>query len=292
MTITMTPDERLEAAIRCEPVDQIPVAPKIEEFAGRLAGISNEDFLWNEERALDSLDKSFDMLGGWDMYRVVYIKMHGPLQKTIGITRSRLPGRELPPDSPYQAVEEEIMTVQDYQMLFDKGFSEYSAEFCRRAHGANSTQIVDAFRLQSELEVRCNERAAAKGMVPLYGGFVPFPTDFLSLSRSMKPFMPNTFRVPELVDKALDIATGTAIDLAKKAVAATGVRRIFTGFTRGSATFMSPKMHRRFCLPYLKRMVDALYSEGIVLFLHADSNWTLHLESFKELPPHSVVLEG
>ena len=54
---------------------------------------------------------------------------------------------------------------------------------------------------------------------------------------------------------------------------------------------MSPKMHRRFCLPYLKRMVDALYSEGIVLFLHADSNWTLHLESFKELPPHSVVLE-
>ena len=69
MTITMTPDERLEAAIRCEPVDQIPVAPKIEEFAGRLAGISN-GFLWNEERALDSLDKSFDMLGGWDMYEV------------------------------------------------------------------------------------------------------------------------------------------------------------------------------------------------------------------------------
>ncbi len=288
---TMSPDARLEAAIRCEPVDQIPMAPKIEEYAAKLTGISNADFLWNDERALDSLDRCFDLLGGWDMYRAVYVKIYGPLQKTIGITRSRLPGRELPPDAQYQALEEEIMTAEDYENLFQKGFFEYNAEFWRRAHGVDDDIIANALKTQADLQERCNEHARAKGMVPLYGGLIPFALDFLSFGRSLAPFLKDLYKRPAQVDRALDIVTEAIIGLARKSVEESGIRRLFVGFTRGSGTFMSPKMFRRFCLPYLKRMVDALYPAGIVLFLHADSDWTVHLESLKELPRHSVVLE-
>jgi len=287
----MTLEDRLNAAIKCQPVDQIPVAPKIEEYAGKLAGITNAEFLFDRSKALDALDNSWDVLGGWDMYRAVYIKLYGPLQKTIGITRTRLPGRELPDTAPYQAVEEEIMSADDYSYLFKTGFFGYSAEFWRRAHAVDDVQIRDAIRLQSELENECNARARAKGMLPLYGGFIPFALDFMALCRSLKGFVLDLYRRPDVLERALQVVTDEIIGLAKQAAAGSGVPRIFVGFTRGSGVFMSPAMFKRFVFPYLKLMVDALFPEGIVLFLHADSDWTLHLEGFKELPAHSVVLE-
>ena len=288
---SMTPDERLDAVMHCHPTARVPTAPKIEEYAGKIAGITNAEFIWDSEKGLSALDTCHDVLGGWDFYRAVYIKIFGPLQKAIGITRSKLPGLELAPDMPYQALEEEVMRPEDYDLLIGEGLVAYNAEFWRRAHGVDDSRITTALAEQAELERHCNERARSKVMVPLYGGFVPFALDFLWLARSLREFSKDLFRRPDQVEKALTVATEGSIQLALKAVAESGVPRVFMGFTRGSATFMSPKMFRRFCMPFLKRMVDALSPHGIMLFLHADGDWTMHMEAFRELPRHSVVLE-
>lgn len=289
--VTMTPEKRLEAAIHLEPVDRIPVAPKIETYAGKIAGITNAEFIFDADKALDSLDICYRELGGWDIYRAVYTKIYGPLQKTIGITRVKLPGDGLPPTAQFQCLEEEIMTEQDYDILLKQGFHAYNIEFWRRAHSVSEQEIQHALQIQADLQQRCIRRAQEIGMVPLYGGMIPFSLDYLSLCRSLRSFFKDLYTIPDIVTRALQVVTEEIIQIAIQSVERSGIPRIFVGNTRGSGTFISPKMFGRFGFPYLKQIVLMLNAKGVTPIFHSDSDWTTHLDFFRELPAKSAVLE-
>jgi uroporphyrinogen-III decarboxylase len=65
----------------------------------------------------------------------------------------------------------------------------------------------------------------------------------------------------------------------------------FIGATRGSATFISPKMFEKFNWPYIKQIALAFIDAGLTPLFHFDSDWTPMLEFFKDLPKGKCVLE-
>ena len=65
---TMTSQERVQAAIRLEKPDRVPIAilATAAPFA-RISGMTAAEFYSNEEKALDAIYKVFDDVGGWDL---------------------------------------------------------------------------------------------------------------------------------------------------------------------------------------------------------------------------------
>jgi len=81
------------------------------------------------------------------------------------------------------------------------------------------------------------------------------------------------------------------IALGKRKSKATGIPRIMHGAARGSGTFISPKTFEEFYWPGLKYMVETFHAAGITVLLHHDSDWTLMLDYFKDLPRGSAILQ-
>jgi len=63
---TMTPRERVRAAVKLEPYDRVPVIPIIGQFAARQAGLAQAGRDGNRMSAVEALRKNFDDLGGYD----------------------------------------------------------------------------------------------------------------------------------------------------------------------------------------------------------------------------------
>jgi len=118
----LTPEERLQTAISLGKPDRVPCAPMIESYAGRRAGLSNYEFMYNYEKAELAFDQLHQEYPCWDVMRSVYFVFHGPIQKTIGFMKPLMPGVDLPPDSEYQMLEYEAITRDDYGFILEAGY--------------------------------------------------------------------------------------------------------------------------------------------------------------------------
>jgi hypothetical protein len=74
----LTPDERLQTAISLGKPDRIPCAPLIESYAGRRAGLSNYEFMYDYNKAEWAFDQLHQEFPNWDLMRSVYFIFHGP----------------------------------------------------------------------------------------------------------------------------------------------------------------------------------------------------------------------
>ena len=120
------------------------------------------------------------------------------------------------------------------------------------------------------------------------------PFDMFSLIRSMESFFYDLFDCPELVEKASRTALKGIIRFAKMPLrfGSGGVnKKICIYPMRSSASFISPGIFERFSFPFLKEMVEAFWSEGIISVLHCDGNWVPMLKYFRELPQKSCIVE-
>lgn len=57
------------------------------------------------------------------------------------------------------------------------------------------------------------------------------------------------------------------------------------------ATYYPPVIFDRFWWPHTKELVDALWSEHVVTFMHLDTDWGRYLPYWKQLPRGSYVLQ-
>jgi len=62
----MTPQERIDTAIKLEPVDRVPVVPMMDFFCARYKGVVLEDFINDGDMARDLMDEIFFEFGPWD----------------------------------------------------------------------------------------------------------------------------------------------------------------------------------------------------------------------------------
>jgi hypothetical protein len=285
--------EKLDRAIALQPTPEIPVYPHIVTFAGRCAGITQEQLFSSNKAWLDACDKTFERVGTPD----VVFPFNPRDTAYVESMKVKLPGRDLGPDEPFQFVEEEVMQVSDYDVIVEQGWNVWNTDFMKKVQtppwrGPFSNLRVLLGFIRTGVNTGKNAKHwAQRGLPMMFQVGVAPPFDVFSLSRSLRPFYRDLFERPEKVKKAVEVGTEAMIKLGiTNAKRAKGTRvAIFA--MRSSASFLSPKLFDEISFPSIKRMVEAYHAAGLTSVLHCDGNWDLMIPRFKELPRASCVVE-
>jgi uroporphyrinogen-III decarboxylase len=289
--------DRVQAAIRCEKPDCVPIIPMMDFFCARYKGVKLEDYINDWDLARDLAIEVFKEFGGWDYVFASTSVTEFAFALTLPI-RLKVPGRELPSDTIWQFDEMEIIQVEDYDFAIEHGFEALSAQLFPRIRPRwNMGQFGDLMNQFMGQTIKDTHIWESMNVPAFSGVAIVPPLDFFSMGRSLKEFSTDLFRRPDKVLAAMDAITpgliASAIGGMKGISQATrwGFRCNFIGATRGSGSFISPKMFEKFNWPFIKRIALAELEAGITPLFHFDSDWTPMLEFFKDLPKGTCVLE-
>ena len=290
---SMSPDERVWAAVRLEKPDRVPVIPTLlPEPAAHLTGLTQADVATDNKVAVEAFFKVFDEYEGWDNpYPAAYI----PIQLQVGGSypmKMRIPGKDLPDTDAFQLVEEEILSVKDYDKIAEMGMQQFFYEnYLWRITDIKPEELpgtidnlVTGFTL---FMTECMKR----GTRPFFMGYGLHPFFTLSLMRSLVPFTQDLYYNPEPVERALRKMTDDLIPTQIEIIKNSGINIWLLTEERASAYFYPPTVFERFWWPYTQEIIDACWSEGIVTVFHLDQCWDKNLPYFKKLPRGSAILE-
>ena len=125
---TMTPAERIEAAVKLEPLDRIPCAPLMDVyFPSRHKGWTTSEGLRNMRKGFHAIVDMFDELGGWDGMILPGYSLPTTPHVYSGVIIGKMinPGIELGENDVAQFVEKEVLTHDDYDNIVRLGLNRF-----------------------------------------------------------------------------------------------------------------------------------------------------------------------
>jgi hypothetical protein len=292
----MTGWERVESAIRYkEKPDRVPIVPQLTKApAAAFQGISQADACKDDALVLDAMIKCYDEFGGWD---ALYEDIPDSEMMQILFWQQplawKVPGRELPEDYAMQVWEKEVMSIDEYDRIAEEGWKDfyYKDYVFRITNMKNEKDVKREMRNIENLGKIAEKEWGKRGVKNLCGSIDFHPFFKLSLMRSMVKFTEDLYYRGELVERALKRMTNDMIQPLIDTCKQTGIKVAAFVEERAAAFYYPLHVFERFWWKYTEQIVDALYSEGIVLVMHMDTDWGKNLPYFKKLPKGSVVLE-
>jgi uroporphyrinogen-III decarboxylase len=296
-------DERLgryQAAIALEPTDRIPIATGSNSFAEVYSGNNHQETLYDAEKWLQAELAFCRNFPEVDVLR--NNRVWGPLYDAIDLKSYRLPGRDLPPHSPFQFVEKEYMQADEYDLLiknpvefmFDRWLPRIVGEFKERGSirsymaflkgGMAQAQVAQIMKNRS---LRLQEEAGMPQ--PMTGAFLA-PFDALADAlRGLSGSLMDTYRQPDKVIAACDVLT---YEMANFALATADPLKRYPLFVpTHKATFMSPAQFDKFYWPSFKKTMEILIGAGYKIRAYLEGNWGHHWHHFLELPKGTVLCD-
>ena len=301
---TMTSEERVWAAIRLEKPDRVPIDILAGAAFAQVTGHTVADWYFNLSAAQKwaMIDKVWDYTGGWDMDMAGIVVESDPLDHlasklmtvmAMGI-KMKFPGEDLPPNYTAQAMEQEVMTLKDYDTIAEIGWQRFMDEDYRfRLMDDITPEKVEAAMQKGAAGLFDSiNRWKERGVVTLYPAYgCPLHPFFrFSVGRSMVRFMEDLRYHPTLVEKALKTVTREYIEQIIGGCKALNFKLCFIAEERAEAYFFPLPVFERFWWPYTQEIVEAVWSEGIVTWFHLDQNWDKNIPYFKKLPRGSAIL--
>jgi len=281
--------ERIRRTIELQPVDRIPLVFMGTAFAPRYMGVSMAEFCADPDLRVDVTLAAMDRLGGeFDGINSLPAGRIAVALSLAWLSRVAVPGRDLPDDSLWQVDEAEVMTVDDYDTIIERGWLAFLMEYLPRVLDPAEFQ-ANATWMESHL-TGVVERCRDRGYVPVSGGGTTIPFECLCGGRSMEEFFLDLHRIPEKVKAALDAMQPGLIEIGLDAARRSGVPAVWVGGWRAASAMLSPKMWNEFVFPYYLEMVTRLAENGVVSVLHFDHDWTRDLARLRELPARRCIL--
>lgn len=250
---------------------------------------------------------------------------HAPLEK-LGYTLYRLPGKGVDEKYPYQCVEGEYMTADEYEALIED-----PSDFFLRTYLPRICDALKPFQffppLTGLLELPCmgpslislgtpeiqsalqalmdagkaafewgghigafEKEAQEQGHVNGAGGISKAPFDALAdTMRGTRAAMMDMYMRKDLLLKALERLTPIMIKLGISGPNISGNPIVFIPLHKGADGFMSDEQFKTFYWPFLKEVVLGLIEEGCIPFLFAEGGYNSRLEYLNELPKGRCV---
>jgi len=304
MKDTMTKEERLQAVFQCRVPDRVPVVPLLGYFLSRYAGITSAELWSDEEKRTFAWEKFYRELGPVDA--IYHDNSSEPLAQMWTIPMKTLwPGKDLPPDAQAQQMEEEVMTIEDYQPLLHRGiipksqvYGVFLTKMLRRTCAdLPKNLILMIFTVYWKLLLdtlwfrRFRKRWEKRGVPRLWGSALMAPFDNFSLLRSIGPFSRDVFQRPEDIAAAAEVCADGFVFLSRLVAGLIGTKRTWIFLHRSSNSFISPKQFKSLSFPSLRAIVSKLAAKGFELILHCDGNWDKNLETLLELPPRKCMVQ-
>jgi len=291
---TMTPAERIEAAVKLEPLDRIPCAPLLDVyFPSRHKGWTTSEGLHNMRKGFHAIVDMFDELGGWDGMILPGYSLPTTPHVYSGIIIGKMinPGIELGENDVAQFVEKEVLTHDDYDNIVRLGLNGFREKVKDRFNPHSEERIIGWAKNQMEQYKYEIELWRQKGIRSLCGALTQSPLMMLSISRTLLEITKDIYYIPDKLEAVMDAVVDDLITDAIEATKLSGEPGVMLVMERGGCFYYSLEIYERFEFPYMKKMVEAFAEEGLITVMHLDQDYTLNLPYFKELPPKMVVAE-
>ncbi|MBI4786558.1 MAG: uroporphyrinogen-III decarboxylase [Chloroflexi bacterium] len=281
---------RIQKAIRLEPVERVPVVYMGAAFAPRYMGMSMAEFCADPEAALQVSLAAMDKLGGLDGVNFPSIGRITPALTSLWLSRVAVPGRDLPADSLWQVCEAEVMTTDDYDAIITQGWNPFLTDYLPRVieprefresvewTTANIPRIMRLYQ-EHQYVVVCDAPA-----------LVNHPFEYLCGGRSMSQFYLDLYRMPEQVQAAMDVILAEEIAKIRAASPAGGIRGAWLGGWRTASALLGPKLWNRFVWPYYVKLAEELIRVNITPIFHWDQDWTRDVGRLADLPAKKCIL--
>ncbi len=304
--------------------DRVPVSLPIGSLPAYLAGIDYRTAMYDYERTIEAWDK-FNVEFIADEWATPFSVLPGPLYDAIDYKLYSWPGRGLPTNATgFQYNEGEYMMADEYDALIKDPTGFLLRKYLPRVIGAFQNLSMMPYPItlnelpsmglgplaappvQSALQAAMTigqEIAkwgakigsyAAKGVSlgfprSFMGGLAKAPFDTLGDTlRGTKGIMTDMYRQPAKILAAMDAIADLQIEASLATAEAT--RSLMTIFPlhKGADGWMSDKQFDTFYWPPLKKIVDALVNEGILVTLFAEGSFNTRLDKVDQFPKGAI----
>ncbi len=329
-----TPDQlyeerqkRVREAICLREPDRVPVRLETHAFPARYTGISvaasfYEPAVWTDATRRTILD--FEP----DIYQATVGFYSGKALDLLDPKHLKWPGGALPPDVTHQAVEQEYMKPEEYDLFLDDPTDFTLRYLIPRGYGAlanlsglpymgdkffgvpflASVLSVRDFRELGKTLIKAGKEHARMVQATAHfdeemtllgfplgnhgggAGSAPFDT-FSDFYRGMRGAMLDMYRCPDKLLAACDRILRKRIATATLPDPAKrgNPKLSFIGLHRGAEGFMSRKQFERFYWPGLKKALLHTIGIGIVPIVLCEGKYDDRLEYFLEMPKGKLV---
>jgi len=307
--------ERISRAIHLKEPDRVPLVESHGYFAARHAGITSHDFLFDYEKAgaasvKAAVDFGYDTASGMNSLGALPLTLafmgedaslmpgwvNGPVHDILGVRYARFPGRELPPDSPFQFIGEEYMKAEEYPRFIEDPVA-FTAEkiLPRSLRSLEKPGSAKAMAAMYKWGMECRRSAEAGAELKGFGfpgfteGMSYAPLDYVGdFARDIKNTLLDCYRRPDEVKQAAE-ALKTVIVYMGRIMAKTIPPGAVVFIPLHLNEYFSPQQYREFYWPTLKDVVEDLVRVGFTPEVFYEGQHAAHLETILELPKGKTI---
>jgi Uroporphyrinogen decarboxylase (URO-D) len=299
--------------------ERVPVCPAMGFYPFVYAGVTSQEAMYDYGKLAYALRKFHtdflpDTMAGTALYG------SGKVLEILDYKLYRWPGHGVPPDEPYQCVEDEYMHADEYQRLINDPSDFFLRNYLPRVLGSLSalatvgsftditelpsvapamipfglpdvqealSKLLDAGRAAFEWIQACaaidRETISTLGLTGLMGGFTKAPFDIVGDTlRGTRAIMLDKFRQPKSVLAAAERLVPLAIDAGVRAAKNSRSPVVFIPLHKGADSFMSLKDFQTFYWPTLKAVILGLIEEGLIPYLFVEGAYNKRLDTIAD----------
>jgi hypothetical protein len=309
------------AASMCREPDRVPVSLPLGDYPAYYAGYDFKRVMYDYKAAREAWTKfMWDFYEDMDSYGGPGLVFSGKVFDILDYHQYSWPGHGVGDDvTTYQFNEKQYMSADEYDWYIkdpaDFGFRALTPRTIGAAEpwqyfphltGLNGFPMVavspflrpdvrESFRKfiaageEMEKQMRENmlfaQECQAAGFPMGRGGMGSAPFDLIADNlRGTAGVAADMFRQPEKLLEAIDVATENHIARLIESVNASNGSTVVFPLHKGDDKFMSRPQFERFYWPSLKKVIDALIEEGIMVLLFAEGSHNQRLDYYGDFP--------
>ena len=304
-------DQRLKryvTAMRNEKPDMVPIRPFVAEFTAKYAGFTCQEVTHDYQKAFEAARKcaaDFD----WDAVVGNMVYVWTALTEAIGLKYYGVPGIHIDADVGFQYREppeqEAFMKPEEYDaliedptgFLFNVWLPRVSNDVCAIGEPAtfrNNLSFLKGGMALMQYFTSFGDQAALLreqcGTVSAISGILKAPLDILA--DKLRGYVGLCMDLLERPQKVLAACRALAPYLTQVALSGADPEKnvpITIWMHRGCVPFVSEEHFKTIYWPTLKPIIETIWSQGHQVLFYAEGNWDMHLESFAELEPASII---
>jgi hypothetical protein len=302
---------RYVTAMRNETPDRVPIRPFVAEFTAKYAGMTCQEVVHDYQKAFDAAVKcarDFD----WDAVVPNMVYVWTGLAQAAGLRYYGIPGIGIPHDVGFNYIEpvedQAFMRADEYDALIadPTGFlfntwlprvstevsapgtpASYRGQLALVKSSMAMMQYFQAFGPQIErLRLESGTPSAIAGI---------FKAPFDILADKLRGYIGLVQDMAEQPDKVLAACEALMPHLCHVGLTTADPScRVPIGFWmhRGCVPFVNPRQFDSHYWPTLKPIIEEFWKAGHQTLFYAEGKWAAHLDTFRELPPRSLVFHA
>ena len=213
------------------------------------------------------------------------------------LTRTLLPGVELPDDEMWQLEFDHFMTEDDYDVIIDQGWKKFSDGILFDKLGYDPEAMGKDF----EAGQRNMQRYDDAGLPFAFSGMLSSPFDILAFSRGLTDFFVDLLECPEKIIEAMNVIMDEEEASRRDAIAqevadnkARGEETLYVvaPCVQANCDLLSRAQFEEFGWPLIERQTNFLLGLGAKVRFHMDSNWTNVLDLFTCFPKGTCIFDS